>query len=932
LKPLNPYVDVHVHEGEINVNFLHQFDIVVFTDFYDINKLVEWNNALRALEKPIGFIFAGNLGLYGFVFVDYGPNFTVLDKDGEDPKSSIIAMITNDNPAQIATHEEKRHGFVDGDTVRFREVEGMPEINGKEFPIKVISPIAFTIDQDTTNWAKYIRNGVAEQIKKPDTVHFKSLQESLRVPLGPELPSFENPDLEKWGRPEHLHIGLNALLAFQEKTGRLPGLNNEQDADEILAIYEDLNKRPEGVKVDEINKDLVKNIARFAQAQTSCHAAFFGGIVAQEVVKFIGKFMPIRQWLHYDNFELLPEGEVNRTLANSRYDDQIAIFGQEFQEKLMNQKIFLVGAGALGCEFIKQFALTGLCCGGKGKLTCTDDDNIEISNLNRQFLFRKENVGGSKSQIACEVGRTMNKHLNVEALKLRVSPENHQVFTDDFWESLDLVTNAVDNIKARQFVDSRCVFYGKPLFESGTLGTKCNSQVIIPHQTQSYNDSRDPDEESIPLCTLKNFPYLIEHTIQWARDLFEGVFVDGPNEYMKYAENPTRYLQHLQSEYKRQPSMLRSKLETVHQIAHQTLQPTPQSCLQLAVDMFQDLFHNKILQLTHTFPEDHKNEAGQLFWSSVKRFPKAFRFDPDDSTHVHFLIATANLWSYILNVPPLQDKRAAAVIAHELKVEEFRPKNVVFKESDTDTREEKAEDDETRIAELLKELADPKLSGHRPVNPVVFEKDDDTNYHIDFISAVANLRARNYTIEEVPQHKVKLIAGKIIPAIATATAMIVGAVGFEIFKYVAGKKVEAFRNAFCNLAIPLWLFSEPLPPIRMKDKDYDVIAMGPIKAIPNGFTSWDKIEIQGPQSLEQIFTHIKEKYAVNLSLVEMLGALIYSTGMTPKERLQMTPEEAFKAVKGETIQNHVRYLEIFASGDTDDMVDALIPVIRYKRG
>lgn len=51
-------------------------------------------------------------------------------------------------------------------------------------------------------------------------------------------------------------------------------------------------------------------------------------------------------------------------------------------------RIFLVGAGALGCEFIKQFALTGLCCGPKGKLTCTDDDNIEISNLNRQFLFR----------------------------------------------------------------------------------------------------------------------------------------------------------------------------------------------------------------------------------------------------------------------------------------------------------------------------------------------------------------------------------------------------------------------------------------------------------------------------------------------------------------------------------------------------------------
>jgi len=49
------------------------------------------------------------------------------------------------------------------------------------------------------------------------------------------------------------------------------------------------------------------------------------------------------------------------------------------------------------------------------------------------------------------------------------------VFNDDFWDNLDCVVNAVDNIKARLFVDGRCVFYQKPLLESGTLGTQCNS-------------------------------------------------------------------------------------------------------------------------------------------------------------------------------------------------------------------------------------------------------------------------------------------------------------------------------------------------------------------------------------------------------------------------------------------------------------------------
>lgn len=149
----------------------------------------------------------------------------------------------------------------------------------------------------------------------------------------------------------------------------------------------------------------------------------------------------------------------------------------------------MVGAGALGCELIKAYALMGIGCSKEGKVVCTDNDNIEISNLNRQFLFRKANVNHSKSQTACNIAKHINPSLNAVDLQKFVGPETEDIFDDEFWESLNFVVNAVDNIKARLYVDSRCVWYNKPLLESGTLGTKANSQMIVPHKTQCYGDS-----------------------------------------------------------------------------------------------------------------------------------------------------------------------------------------------------------------------------------------------------------------------------------------------------------------------------------------------------------------------------------------------------------------------------------------------------------
>lgn len=69
--------------------------------------------------------------------------------------------------------------------------------------------------------------------------------------------------------------------------------------------------------------------------------------------------------------------------------------------------------------------------------------------------------------------------------------------------------NALDNVKARTYVDGRCVLFLKPLLESGTLGPKGNTQTIIPGLTESYADSVDPPEQNLPQCLVHTFPQLV---------------------------------------------------------------------------------------------------------------------------------------------------------------------------------------------------------------------------------------------------------------------------------------------------------------------------------------------------------------------------------------------------------------------------------------
>ena len=242
----------------------------------------------------------------------------------------------------------------------------------------------------------------------------------------------------------------------------------------------------------------------------------------------------------------------------------------------------------------------------------------------------------------------MNGNLNVTAHKLFVSQETENVFSDKFWEQLDFVVNAVDNIKARLYVDQRCVWYAKPLLESGTLGTKANSQMIIPYKTQCYGDSQDPPEEAIPMCTLRNFPNQIEHCIEWGRDLFNRLFVDTPQDTISYIEKPGAFVAQLRQNTT--STGVISTLEEIRKLVDLKKSADFAKCVEVARIHFESLFNHQIANLLHIFPPDHKTKEGHLFWSGPKRAPQPIPFDPQDPLHVHFVMACANLIAHNLGI------------------------------------------------------------------------------------------------------------------------------------------------------------------------------------------------------------------------------------------------------------------------------------------
>ncbi|KAM4585473.1 ubiquitin-like modifier-activating enzyme 6 [Odontesthes bonariensis] len=919
---LNPYVQVEMSSSLLDDNtdlgFLRKYQCVILTEAsLSLQKRV--NKFCHSQQPPIRFICCDAYGICVRVFCDFGEEFEVSDPTGEEPKEIFIQSISQDNPGVVTCMDNQPHGLQTGQNVIFREVRGMEELNSTVRQVSVLSPHSFAIG-DTSQFQPYAHGGFFVLVKTPKTYKFETLEQQLCDPQV-LIPDFSKPEA-----PLQIHAAMLALDTFQEQHCRLPNIGCLQDAEVLLKLTEEVNatlkyKAP-------LNTELVRCLSRTARGTLPPLAAAVGGIASQEVLKAItGKFAPLQQWFYLDTIEVvrpLQSLSVEEFIPRGdRYDGLRACIGESMCLDLHKLKVFMVGCGAIGCEMLKNFALLGVGLSkSSGEVCITDPDLIEKSNLNRQFLFRPYHIQKPKSTTAAEATHDINPDLQVDAHLNKVCPATEGIYNDSFYSSQDVVVTALDNVEGRRYVDSRCVSNQRPLLDSGTMGTKGHTEIIVPKLTESYNSHRDPPEEEIPFCTLKSFPSVIEHTIQWARDKFESAFFHKPSLYNSFWQT------HPSAEVVTQRMQAGESLEGSFQVIKLLSRRPSQwvQCITMARLKFEKYFKRKALQLLHCFPLDTRLKDGSLFWQSPKRPPTPLEFDLKDSLHFTFIVSTARLFAEIYSIPYSEKDLSEEVVTRilsDVKIPEYRPSEKCIETDESAKKPDhmklplSSEEEREAIAQLEQAIATDRVTPEGlKMSPLQFEKDDDSNGHIDYVTSASSLRARMYSIQPADRLKTKRIAGKIIPAIATATAAVAGLVSLELIKVVGGYEFESFKNCFFNLAIPVVVLSEtaPVKQTLIRNNIY--------------FSIWDCWTVFGHEdfTLSDFMNAVREKYGIEPTMVVHGVKMLYVPVMPGhSKRLKLTMQ---KLIKPSVDRRYVDLTLSFAP-EADGDEDLPGPPVRY---
>ena len=267
---------------------------------------------------------------------------------------------------------------------------------------------------------------------------------------------------------------------------------------------------------------------------------------------------------------------------------------------------------------------------------------------------------------------------------LEVGKNTEHIFNSTFWKNKSIIINALDNVQARQYVDSKCVEFDKPLFESGTLGCKCNSQTIIPYKTATYSEIIDIEDSNIPMCTIKSFPNKIEHCIEWGLETFQNIITQPLNDIRVFIDNKQKFkeeIDKIQNAY-----IIKKRLEILEQYLSVVLCPCYNNVMDLIKYIYDSYFNNPIKDILYTFPDNLIGSDGKPYWSGKKLKPVSIDFKEisiEFSKNLYILfqtIFTLEDWQDTLYNEYINSLTDTKYVCNRLKINE--DKDEIYLEAD----------------------------------------------------------------------------------------------------------------------------------------------------------------------------------------------------------------------------------------------------------
>ncbi|KJH44977.1 ThiF family protein [Dictyocaulus viviparus] len=414
--------------------------------------------------------------------------------------------------------------------------------------------------------------------------------------------------------------------------------------------------------------------------------------------------------------------------------------------KLVGKRVLVVGAGGIGCELLKNIALTGY-----KDIHVIDLDTIDVSNLNRQFLFRREHVGKSKAEVAAEAIRQLCPSVNISFDLDNIFSSK---FNLHFFQQFCLVMNALDNRAARNHVNRMCLAARIPLIESGSAGYLGQVRSIVRDHTECYECvPKSAQERSFPGCTIRNTPSEHIHCTVWSKHAFNQLFGE------------------LDIDDDISPDLTDKGDGGVIDGAHKS---------EIAF-VEQQLEENKINGVASCNGKSMQSELTSIKENpiSTRTWAEKVNYDPEKifdklfHSDINYLLRMKHLWRERRAPVPIKKVDALAASASS-SVATSLPLDDVNKV--------------WSLAECTEVFCDSveALSRRKAAENTVLHWDKDDEDAMRFVAACANIRAIIFGIPCKSLFEIKSMAGNIIPAIATTNAIVAGMVVVEAGKIISG--------------------------------------------------------------------------------------------------------------------------------------------------